>query len=421
MRTAPSAASSSSPPSSRSVGASPAAPWAAARPNAPPPRYFSDVGDLAGGAQVQLADVPVGSVSNIALDGSRAKVTLTFDNNVRIPADVSAAIARTTILGDQFVQLNVPKSQIGAGAAAAPQLADGAVIKKTSTAADVEQFVAGRGASVFGAISTTELEQIIEAGGQGFTGQAASLKAFLEDLDTVATTYSQHTSEITSRRQRPQHPLVDARADQRHHVDRARQPEQDRPDPGAELAAVRDAAAVARQPVDAGPQPPREVLPPDRHAAADAAGGQQPAGPAPVRPGRPPLRDPRRQRRPAQRRAQRLRAALREHHRLRHPGPRVEQRAPAFSCAPTRRLGRFGLVITRRLIINLIAFFAVSFALVGYGIVNLLGNPLSSPTMLTTEFPNASGLYAGFEVELNGVPVGTVSSTALTKTPPRSR
>ncbi|HUE07618.1 MAG TPA: MCE family protein [Acidimicrobiales bacterium] len=73
-------------------------------------------------------------------------------------------------------------------------------------------------------------------------------------------------------------------------------------------------------------------------------------------------------------------------------------------------------MITRRLLINLIAFFVVSFALVGYGVVNLLGNPLSSPTVLTTHFPNASGLYAGFEVELNGVPVGTVSSTALTKT-----
>jgi virulence factor Mce-like protein len=72
-------------------------------------------------------------------------------------------------------------------------------------------------------------------------------------------------------------------------------------------------------------------------------------------------------------------------------------------------------MVTRRLIINLIVFFAVSFALVGYGIVNLLGNPLSSPTTLTTNFPDASGLYSGFEVELNGVPVGTVSSTALTK------
>jgi virulence factor Mce-like protein len=71
-------------------------------------------------------------------------------------------------------------------------------------------------------------------------------------------------------------------------------------------------------------------------------------------------------------------------------------------------------VINRRLIINLIAFFVVSFALVVYGIVNLLGNPLQSPTTLTTQFGDASGLYSGFEVELNGVPVGTVTSTALT-------
>lgn len=76
-------------------------------------------------------------------------------------------------------------------------------------------------------------------------------------------------------------------------------------------------------------------------------------------------------------------------------------------------------MINRRLIVNLIVFFVVSFGLVVYGIVNLLGNPLQSPTMLTTHFPDASGLYAGFEVELNGVPVGTVSSTALTRSATR--
>jgi virulence factor Mce-like protein len=80
-------------------------------------------------------------------------------------------------------------------------------------------------------------------------------------------------------------------------------------------------------------------------------------------------------------------------------------------------LGRGGLeMINRRLIVNLVVFFVVSFALVAYGIVNLLGNPLQSPTMLTTQFADASGLYPGFVVELNGVPVGTVTSTALTRT-----
>jgi phospholipid/cholesterol/gamma-HCH transport system substrate-binding protein len=109
---------------------------------------------------------------------------------------VSAAIDRTTILGDQFVNLVVPKNETGATAASAPQLADGARIERTSIVPDVEQFVAA-GSQVFGAISTTELEQIIEAGGEGFTGQEASLKAFLTDLTTVAEGYAQHTTDIT--------------------------------------------------------------------------------------------------------------------------------------------------------------------------------------------------------------------------------
>jgi virulence factor Mce-like protein len=71
-------------------------------------------------------------------------------------------------------------------------------------------------------------------------------------------------------------------------------------------------------------------------------------------------------------------------------------------------------VISKRLIANLIAFFLVSFALVAYGVVNLLGDPLRSSTMLTTEFADASGLYPNFSVELNGVPVGIVTATRLT-------
>ncbi|HVA09575.1 MAG TPA: MCE family protein [Acidimicrobiales bacterium] len=72
-------------------------------------------------------------------------------------------------------------------------------------------------------------------------------------------------------------------------------------------------------------------------------------------------------------------------------------------------------MISRRLIVNLIAFFVFSAVLVAYGVVNLLGNPLRSPIVLTTEFPDASGLFQNFTVELNGVPVGTVSGIQLTR------
>jgi phospholipid/cholesterol/gamma-HCH transport system substrate-binding protein len=70
-------------------------------------------------------------------------------------------------------------------------------------------------------------------------------------------------------------------------------------------------------------------------------------------------------------------------------------------------------MLTRRLIANLIAFFLVSFALVAYGVVDLLGNPLRSPMTVSAVFPDASGLVQNFNVQLNGVDVGTVSNVEL--------
>jgi phospholipid/cholesterol/gamma-HCH transport system substrate-binding protein len=158
---------------------------------------FSDVGDLGAGAQVQLADVPVGNVTSISLDGDQAKVTMSLSKSARIPANVTAAVDYTTLLGDQFVDLVVPANEVGAGGDHVPQLASGAVIHHTTIVPSIEQLVQS-GAEVFGAVSTTELEEIIAAGGEGFNDQEASLRSLLTDFTTVATGYAQHTSEITS-------------------------------------------------------------------------------------------------------------------------------------------------------------------------------------------------------------------------------
>jgi phospholipid/cholesterol/gamma-HCH transport system substrate-binding protein len=101
------------------------------------------------------------------------------------------------LLGDQFIQLEVPKNQTGAAGAHAVQLASGGLISHTTVTPDIERLVQA-GSQVFGAVSTTQLAQIIAAGGQGFSGQEASLKALLSDLTTVANGYAQHTGSITS-------------------------------------------------------------------------------------------------------------------------------------------------------------------------------------------------------------------------------
>ncbi|MDA8359468.1 MAG: MCE family protein [Actinomycetota bacterium] len=68
---------------------------------------------------------------------------------------------------------------------------------------------------------------------------------------------------------------------------------------------------------------------------------------------------------------------------------------------------------TSRLVLNLLAFLVVTVALIAYGVVDLLGNPLASSLHVSAVFPNASGLFDNFSVELNGVDVGTVSSVQL--------
>jgi virulence factor Mce-like protein len=70
-------------------------------------------------------------------------------------------------------------------------------------------------------------------------------------------------------------------------------------------------------------------------------------------------------------------------------------------------------VITRRTIINLIAFLVVTIGLVGYGIVDLLGNPLAQPTRVSAVFPDASGIAPGLTVALAGVDVGSVTAVHL--------
>ncbi len=149
---------------------------------------FSDAGTLALGAPVKLADVSVGNVTSISLDGNRAKVTMSIERRADVPANVVAKINRTTILGERFVDLVVPRHAKGS-------LRNGAVIRRTAVVPTVEQVI-GAGSEVFGAISASDLAEMVNAGGQGFAGEAAALRQFLNDTSAVAAGYASRTAQI---------------------------------------------------------------------------------------------------------------------------------------------------------------------------------------------------------------------------------
>lgn len=70
-------------------------------------------------------------------------------------------------------------------------------------------------------------------------------------------------------------------------------------------------------------------------------------------------------------------------------------------------------MITRRIAVNLVSFLVLSAALVAYGFLDLLGNPLANSTTVSAVLPTAAGLAPNFVVTLDGVAVGAVRSVTL--------
>ncbi|PWE17318.1 outer membrane lipid asymmetry maintenance protein MlaD [Marinicauda salina] len=68
---------------------------------------FNTIGDLARGAEVRVAGVPVGAVSAIELDAQTyfARTALTIRSDVEIPADSTAKIATSGLLGGAYVEI----------------------------------------------------------------------------------------------------------------------------------------------------------------------------------------------------------------------------------------------------------------------------------------------------------------------------
>jgi phospholipid/cholesterol/gamma-HCH transport system substrate-binding protein len=67
---------------------------------------FDQVGGLKTRAPVVISGVKVGQVARIELDPDlRARVVLNVDEQLKLPADTSASILTSGVLGDQYIEL----------------------------------------------------------------------------------------------------------------------------------------------------------------------------------------------------------------------------------------------------------------------------------------------------------------------------
>ncbi|GIJ43334.1 hypothetical protein Val02_02200 [Virgisporangium aliadipatigenens] len=140
---------------------------------------FADVLDLVPQASVKVNDVTVGSVEKISLAGWTARVRLRVGRDVRLPANATAAVRQTSLLGEKYVALDPPTTESPQGT-----LADGSVVPlaRTRRAAEVEEVLAALGLILNGG-GLEQLRVINRELGTALEGREDAAKDALRQLD----------------------------------------------------------------------------------------------------------------------------------------------------------------------------------------------------------------------------------------------
>ena len=157
---------------------------------------FADVLDLVPQAAVKVNDVVVGRVESIKLGGSdkwTPQVVVAVNGDVALPADATASLRQSSLLGEKFVELAAPTGADGTG-----KLKDGAVITadRTNRHTEVEE--------VFGALSLllngggiNQLRTISQELTSVMSGNEPEIRAFLANVDELVTNLDEHRGDIT--------------------------------------------------------------------------------------------------------------------------------------------------------------------------------------------------------------------------------
>ncbi len=148
---------------------------------------FEQVADLVENANVQSADVVVGTVKQIELDGWEARVEMCLEPGQKIPADVRAVVRTTSLLGEKFIDLQ-PVTE------GAPYLEDGAIIESSDTSKATElEDVFAQLAAVVGTGNLEDLNRFTAA-------QAEILRDHGDDLKVVLSRLRRFTDTLVDRK-----------------------------------------------------------------------------------------------------------------------------------------------------------------------------------------------------------------------------
>jgi phospholipid/cholesterol/gamma-HCH transport system substrate-binding protein len=154
--------------------------------------HFDDVQDLVRGHTVQVANVTIGSVRSVELDGHRALVTMSIVDDQDVPEGTTAIVRRTSFLGEFYIDLVFPD-----GGADGPFLASGDEITDTSTERDIEQ-LASQAEEVIRAVGADDVAGVIDAGAGAIGGNGGTINTAVDDAEVVLGVLADQSAQIGS-------------------------------------------------------------------------------------------------------------------------------------------------------------------------------------------------------------------------------
>ncbi|MBB5162885.1 phospholipid/cholesterol/gamma-HCH transport system substrate-binding protein [Mycobacterium sp. AZCC_0083] len=151
-----------------------------------------DVDNIDRNSRVRVGDVTVGKVTKIERQGWHALLTMTINGDVDLPANASAKIGQTSLLGSLHVELAPPQSVPPEG-----RLHDGSLIPLSSSSAypNTEKTLAALSTLLNGG-GIGQIQEITQTLSSAFAGRENDLRSLIAQLDTFVTYVNDQSGDI---------------------------------------------------------------------------------------------------------------------------------------------------------------------------------------------------------------------------------
>ena len=151
-----------------------------------------DVVTIQQNTRVRVADVTVGNVTGIEVQDWHALVTMRINGDVRLPANATARVGQTSLLGSMHIELAPPTDEAPSG-----ELTNGSLIPlaATGTYPTTEQTLASVSVLLNGG-GLAQLQEINQTFAKALAGRENDMRSLLTQLDIFINGLNGQTNDI---------------------------------------------------------------------------------------------------------------------------------------------------------------------------------------------------------------------------------